>query len=231
MPTKAFHLIGSGVYSLSEAERLTKIPRKRIRRWMEGYSFRSSGKRLHSPPIISSTVGREAGELALTFADLVEVRFLESFLNHGVSWRTVRIAAQRAKELLDKTHPFSTRIFKTDGRDILAEIAYGDAPELLNLVTNQWEFDAVVSPMLYAGLEFNAADEAERWYPMSRRRGIVIDPARAFGAPIVTEGGVPTRILASSAKAERSQRMAARLYDVPLRAVRNAVHFETRFLG
>jgi uncharacterized protein (DUF433 family) len=232
MAAPTFRLIGHGVYSLTEAERLTKIPRQRLRRWMEGYRFVSSGKRHHSAPIIDSDVGRAAGELALTFSDLIEVRFLEAFLQHGVSWRTVRIAAERARDLLGRTHPFSTKIFRTDGRYILAEIAGpGGVPELLNLVKNQWEFAKVVSPMLYAGLEFNEYDEPERWWPMTKRRTVVIDPERAFGAPIAVEGGVQTRILATAARSEGSQRRAAALYDVPVRAVRHAVEYETRYLA
>jgi uncharacterized protein (DUF433 family) len=230
MPAANFRLIGSGVYSLPEAERLTHIPRKRIRRWMEGYQFVSSGKRHYSPPVIDPAIGRDVGELALTFQDLVEVRFLEAFLRKGVKWKEMRLAAVRAKELLNKTHPFSSRIFKTDGRYILAEIAGGHSVALLNLSRNQMEFHAVVSPMLH-GLEFNEFDEAERWFPMSKRKSVVIDPARSFGAPIVIEGGVPTRILAASARAERSQRVTSRIYDVPLRAVRNAVYYETKFLA
>ena len=232
MSNSTFSLIGHGAYSLPEAERLTGIPRQRIRRWMEGYVFVSSGKRRQSSPVIRSDIGREVGQLALTFSDLIEVRFLDAFLQHGVKWRSVRIAAQRAREILQRAHPFSTRMFKTDGRDILAELVRpGHVPDLLNLVKNQWEFEKVVSPMLYAGLEFNQFDEPERWWPMTKKKGVVIDPAIAFGAPISIEGGVQTRILAASAKAERSQRMTARIYDVPLRAVRHAVEYETKFLA
>ena len=230
MPATTFRLIGSGVYSLPEAERLTKIPRKRIRRWMEGYHFVSSGKRHYSAPVIESAIGRDTGELALTFQDLVEVRFLEAFLRKGVPWREMRIAAARAKGLMNMTHPFSSRRFKTDGRYILAEIATDGSTALLNLSQNQLEFHAVIRPLLQ-GVEFNQFDEPQRWFPMTKRKGIVIDPARSFGAPIVVDGGVPTRILAASARAERSQRLTATLYDVPLRAVRNAVYFETKYLA
>jgi uncharacterized protein (DUF433 family) len=69
-----------------------------------------------------------------------------------------------------------------------------------------------------------------RWWPMGHKRLVVIDPARAFGAPIVAKGGVPTRVLYFSARAERSQKAAAAIYDVPLRAVRDAVAFEKRLM-
>lgn len=219
-------LIGAGVYSLTEAERITRIPRRRIRRWMEGYSFESGGRRRHSPPIVASTIGRSAGELGLTFSDLIEVRFLDRFLQEGVSWHSIRTATERARELLGRLHPFSTRIFKTDGHAILAEIVRpGDDPALLNLVNNQWELERIVSPMLYAGLEFDELDEPRLWRPLVRS-SVVLDPRRAFGAPIIDDVGVPTAVLATAARTEGTQMAAAAVYDVPVRAVRHAVTYE-----
>lgn len=230
--TTEFRFIGNGVYSLTEAERLTGIPRLRIRRWMEGRSYVAKGKARYSAPIIQSSIGREVGELALTFSDLIEIRFLDRFIEKGVSWTEIRIAAERARELLSKSHPFSSRIFKTDGRSILAEIVRpGGVPVLLNLVKNQYELHRIVSPMLYADLDFNEFAEPDRWWPMGKTRRVIVDPRRSFGAPIVVDGGVPTAVLAASAKAERSQKMTALIYDVPPRAVRDAVYYETRRLA
>jgi uncharacterized protein (DUF433 family) len=225
-----FKLIGSGVYALPEAERLIGIPRKRIRRWLEGYEFVSRGRRHRSPPVIVPAIGRDAGELALTFADLIEVRFLERFLEKRVPWKTMRVAAVEARELLGVSHPFSTKRFKTDGRNILLELADRDdiGPGLLNVVGDQFEFSRIVRPMLI-GLEYEE-DEAARWWPMRKSKGVVLDPQRSFGAPIVSEVGIPTEVLARAVLAEGSQREAATAYDVPLRAVERAVEYETEYL-
>lgn len=232
MVTAPFRLIGAGVYSLPDAARLTGIPRRRIRRWLEGYSFQSSGKVHHSPAVIATTLRRDVGQLALTFSDLIEIRFLDRFLECGVKWHVIRVAARRASELLGRPRPFSTQIFKTDGHAILAQIVRsGDDPELLNLVTNQWELDRIVDPMLYAGLDFNALDEPERWWPMGQQKSVVIDPLRAFGAPILARSGVPTQVVARAVRTERSHQFVARMYDLALKAVRHAVEYETRFLA
>jgi uncharacterized protein (DUF433 family) len=223
-----FRLIGQGVYSLAEASRLTEIPSRRIRRWIEGYSFGAVGKRHTSPPIVLGSLGRTAGPLALSFADLVEIRFLDAFLSLGVSWTSVRIAAERASELLGRSHPFSTRTFRTDGKHVLAEIEGDDGVRtLLNLVRDQWEMGRLV-PMLHAGLDYDDTESPARWWPMSRRREVVLDPSRAFGAPIIDIAGVPTQILAQAAKANGSQRVAAEIFDLPVRSVRNAVEYERR---
>lgn len=159
------------------------------------------------------------------------MRFLDAFLQHGVSWFAIRKAAERARELLRRDHPFSSRMFKTDGRTILADLVdETDDRTLIDLVRNQYEFERIVSPLLYAGIEFNDRDEPERWFPLSADApSVVIDPARSFGAPITVREGIPTRTLAIAVRAEGSIHSAADFYEVAPNAVRDAVTFETRF--
>ena len=107
----SFEVIGRGVYCLSDAERLTKVPRQRIRRWAKGYSYQYKGRERQSAPIVAARLLSGETELVLDFADLLEVRFLNAFREHGVGWKAIRIAAARAKELLGRHHPFSSRIF------------------------------------------------------------------------------------------------------------------------
>jgi hypothetical protein len=229
MSDNSYRYIGQGVYSLPEASRLIGIPRPRIRRWLEGYTFRSSGRSIRSGPVIASAIGRDTGELALTFADLLEIRFLDAFIEKGVSLRTVRLAVEAARETLGTDRPFSSRRFMTDGKTILAEIVgTGRGRHYLDLAKSQFVFQKVIKPFLVAGVEFDDFDTPSRWWPLTRRKLVLVDPERSFGAPIVSIGGVPTRVLAASAKAERSATRAAKLYDVPVRAVRDALEFERR---
>jgi uncharacterized protein (DUF433 family) len=57
-------------------------------------------------------------------------------------------------------------------------------------------------------------------------KSVVVDPARVFGRPIVVEGGVPTEVLADAVRAEGSPARVAKLYEVPLAAVQDALTFE-----
>lgn len=172
MNPKRFQTIGRGIYTLAEAERLTKVPSPRIRRWARGYTYQYKGENRYTPPIIATEVKPFNGIPAIDFSDLVEVRFLNAFREHGVGWKAIRIAAQRAKELLGRHRPFSTRIFKTDGRTILAEIVKEAGDKVLfDLVKSQYAFEQIVGPFLYAGLEFDQLAEPERWWPLGFDRG------------------------------------------------------------
>lgn len=225
-----FRLIGRGVYSLAEAERLTGVARRRIRRWTTGDRCWVRGRVHRVPPVLATAAPPIGGTPVIDFSDLIEVRFLDAFRRHGVSWHAIRIAAVRARELLGRHRPFSTRLFKTDGQTILAEVArgVGDDPVLVDLVRDQVEFHQVVSPMLYAGLEFDALEEPTRWWPLGTQRRVVVDPLRAFGAPSIAGAGIPTRVLAASARAEESHAAVAAMYEVDAAAVDDAVQFETQ---
>ena len=223
-----FSTIGHGVYTLAEASLLTGVNRHRISRWAGGYTFTYHGKRQAMPAII----GREPDSAAspiLTFADLIEIRFLEAFRQKGVSTKALRIASQRAKELLGRHHPFSTQIFKSDGRTILAEITKETGDKvLLDIVNEQYVFEKVIASYLYIGLDFNELKEPARWWPLGKDRSVVIDPRRAFGAPIIARTGVPTKILNSAVNAEQSVEFVAKWYGVEIDEVTDAVQFETK---
>jgi len=225
--TRTFRLIGQGVYSFSEASRLSRVPAPRIRRWTRGYTYVYRGEQRFSPPPIGIHDEGQADEPLVSFADLLEVRFLNAFREYGVSWRTIRIASEAAKELLGRHHPFSSRIFKTDGRTILAEILRetGDS-FLLDLVRSQYEFEKIVSPFLFAGIEYNDLSEPHRWWPLGDSRSVVVDPERAFGAPIVNAEGVPTQVLYNAYNAEQAFEFVAGWFEVSLESVKDAVAFE-----
>ena len=202
--------VGRGVYTLAEASLLTAVNRHRISRWTRGYTFTHDGTRQTMPAIIGREPDSPESPI-LTFADLIEIRFLDAFRHNGVSTKALRIAVQRAKELLGRHHPFSTQIFKSDGRTILAEITKETGDKVfLDIVNDQYVFEKVIASYLYSGLDFNELREPARWWPMGKNRAVVIDPRRSFGAPIVAKAGIPTKILKGAVDAEKSVEFVAK---------------------
>ena len=222
-----WRLIGRGLYSPAEAARLTGVPIRRINRWTRGYWFLHNGKRRWSEPVIGLSIRKIVNAPVLEFADLIEVRFLSRFRDCGIGWPAIRLAAKRAKEILGTSHPFSSKRFTTDGHTILAELVdqAGDH-HLLDLVRNQWEFERLVVKFLQRGLHYDGKDGPQWWCPLGDDRKVVIHPARAFGAPIVTPGSIRTLILCNAYKAEGSHEAVARWYKVEPDAVADAVEFE-----
>ncbi|WP_435101078.1 DUF433 domain-containing protein [Arhodomonas sp. AD133] len=224
-------LIGHGIYSIPEAARLAGIAPTKVRRWVFGFTAKQqNGSRAHYAGLWDPEY-RDEDEHALSFRDLLEVRFVHAFRKHGVSLQAIRQAASHARELLDTKYPFTCRQFRTDGRSVFAAVApevsdYEDRERLLDLAKRQYVFREVISPSLYAGIEYDQTGDAERWYPLPETRAIVLDPQRAFGKPILDDYRVPTEALAAAVKVEGDTTIVARLYEIPEDQVRMAVKFE-----
>jgi len=217
--------LNTGIYGVPEAARLTKVSPGKIRRWIKGYDFRKGEARRHSDAVWTGAVPPLDGKVALGFLDLMEIRFVDAFLRAGVSWKTMRRAHQLARQEIGSDHPFCTDRFATDGRRILLIPARENADEaLLDLLSNQAEFQRIVAPFL-TQLEF-MEDHLARWWPMGRKRNVVVDPTRNLGQPTAAKSGVPTGVLARSVKANDSVETVARWYEVLPEEVRDAVEFE-----
>jgi uncharacterized protein (DUF433 family) len=229
-PPAEFRFIGHGVYSIAEAGRLTGVPVRNLRRWARGYHFRYDGKKGYSPPIIGTGLTQRSRDPILEFRDIIEVRFLAAFRKFGVSWTVIRRVAAKVHDALKQTHPFATRIFRTDGRTILLELISKNEKDhrLIDLLQDQYEWDRVIAAYLVdEKVEFSETEDPIRWWPLGADRQVVVDPARAFGAPIVAREGVQTYLLAKAVGIEGDVDFVAHWYAVEPQAVRDAVSFET----
>ncbi len=220
------NLLNTGLYTVPEASRLTRISTGKIRRWIKGYDFRTSGSIRHSDAVWQGEIKPIGKKISLSFRDLLELRFVDAFIRAGVTWRTMRRAHAKAQDELQSTHPFcSNRIF-TDGRGILLRQGEEDFDQtLIDLATNQVEFSRLVEPFRKE-LEFSGSDII--WWSLGRERHIVLDPRRNFGQPSAARSGVPTRVLARSVKTNRSVEVVSHWFEVSEGEVRDAVEFETR---
>jgi hypothetical protein len=186
--------LNTGIYSLSEAAKLTGVSTGRIRRWLKGYDFRKGQKVRHSDAVWQ-------GQHTSAW---VENRI--AFLRQGVSWKTMRLAHTLAREEMGTEYPFCTNRFVTDGRKTLLKqgTASGDQA-LIDIATNQPEFLRLVRPFLKE-LEFADDHYLSRWWPLGKDRAVVVDPVRNFGQPTVAKSGVPTQVLARSPCSEQIHR-------------------------
>lgn len=227
---------GTGIYTLPQAERLTNVSAKKIRRWLYGHSYPAKpneGKsRRFSIPLWSPQLNRSEYDAdVIGFNDLLEVRFVSAFVQHGVPLQVIRKCLETAKELFGINYPLSSGLFKTDGRTIFAQALKESSEDeaLLDLKSRQFAFKDIIKPSLYAGIEYDG-QLARKWFPGGPRQHVVLDPARQFGAPILDETGTPTDVLYASYLAEGATpeaiKQTAQVYEVPVKLVNYAIVFE-----
>ena len=160
----------------------------------------------------------------------MELRFVHTFRTAGVSLPIIRDTLRAAREAFHTRYPFTCERFMTDGKRIFTEVVEqsGDT-SLIDLPKRQNVIAKVIRPSLREGIEVDARGGAARWFPIKKSKVVVLDPERSFGEPILSEYGIPTIALREAVFAEDGDlRRVARIYEIPLAAVRKAVEFETR---
>ncbi len=217
--------LGTGFYTVPEAARLLKIPARNLNRWLGGYAHANKGARVRIPPLWRPQLPSVQGHIELGFRDLIELRFIKAFIGAGLGLKTIRHCLKHARECVNDDRPFSTRRFQTDGRTIFLDtIRQSGESELLDLKKRQYVLKQVIERS-FKDLDIEN-DAVARWRPFQGRESIVIDPTRAFGQPIASDYGIPTIVLADAAQAEGSVERVARIYEVSISAVRDALKFE-----
>lgn len=219
-----------GIYSVADAARLTRVPPRQIRGWLQGYSQRRG--KAQAGPVLHRQHPLRQGELALGFLDLLEVAFLGRIVQaaerqgRAPSWKAIRTAAETARRVLNTDHPFAVRRIHTDGRRIFAEAqqATGDAA-LYDLVGDNFAIYDVLAESFIASVAFED-DMPRRWMPDGRFPRIVVDPRRAVGRPIEAVSAAPAEALFDAWRAEKGQaaRVAA-FYGTDVEGIEQAVGF------
>jgi len=212
--------VGLGVYTPTQAARLTGIPASTLHLWLRG------NKR--QKPLWQSEHTTRADNLLLSFRDLVESRVLHALRTQGFSAQELRSTMTYARSQINDERPFSTKMFSTAGPDIMLNL-----PDGLVIISKknrgQNVFEDVVAPVLKP-IVYNGDAAAMLWM-QKRKKTVALDPKRAFGAPILEEYSIPTATLAASVLSEGSAETTARYFDVPLKYVKDAVAFETNLVA
>lgn len=166
---------------------------------------------------------------AVSFLDLVELHFIAIFRRHGVSWPTIRTAAGNLTRQFGAQWPFATREFYTDGSTVFIggerpPAAAEECVSLQDLKLGQHVFRSFAMP--YVSRVDWGEQHAERLWPLGKEAPVLIDPQRAFGKPLDSESGVPTRVLYEALSGDASAAEVADWFGVPVTSVDAAVQYE-----
>jgi len=90
MTGRTENLLNTGIYTLPDAARLTRVSTGRIRRWLRGYKFRTKKKEHQSRALWRGQLEPIDYSLALGFLDLIEIRsssdLKQKMKNGFVNW-------------------------------------------------------------------------------------------------------------------------------------------------
>ena len=225
-------VLGKGIYSLAEAERLIGLSPSTIRRYVFGYGYSHRDRRRLSPPAFEAdylAVGASGDHVlpGLSFLDLMELRVVAYFFRVGIRGHEVRSAQIATGKRLGSAHPFCTGRFSTLGPRILVDtLGEHGSDGIVEAAKGQRLMREVIEPYLHE-VEISR-DLPVLWRPAEGGGRVILDPKRSFGRPIMEKSGVPTDVLAAASCSWRDTEKVARWYEVEVDEVRAAVKFEVR---
>ena len=222
MTVEKINLMEAGIYSIPQASWLVGAPQRAVRVWVEGQHGRQR-------PIIENQIGRIGRKVAVSFTNLMELRFVHFFVSAGVSLKEIRSILDEVKRTIGHPHPFATKtIFKTDGRKIVAEIARRNGlSTIYDLRTGNYEMIDIVMESLKSGVAYEVGGDAIYWTPRPiKAPNIIVHPKHSFGKPILKKSHIPTDVIARAFEVEGDAATVSELYEVPEKQVCEAVAFE-----
>lgn len=188
-------------YSPFEAAHYLRVPENTVRNWAFGYSYGARGGRVsHTTPLIKVADSRRH---LFSFVNLLELHVISALRrDHKVEMRKIRRAMEYLEVQLKSAHPLIDEEMETDGTDIFVT-KYG------SLINASRDGQLAMKALLLAHLKRIERDErgvAIRLFPFTRSRDagtlaesprlIAIDPAVAFGRPVIVSSRVPTSEIA-----------------------------------
>lgn len=224
--------IGKGIYTIPEIKNFTGISSYKIERWTNGYIYYRNEITYRIDSVYKRDYTAIENRTFLSFLDLVEILFINSFEKHGLSLQSIRRAANCASKLFNTDHPFAKKVFYTDGKTILAKIAEENKdPDLLDLLKKQYQIESIISPSLYESLDFDNFDLAEKWWPLGKDKMIVLDPKRNFGKPILDKLNIRVETIIDIYKNNKNINEISNWYNIDKKSINAAIEFEKRLIA
>jgi uncharacterized protein (DUF433 family) len=181
-------------YSLAEAARYLKLPAATLRSWTIGRDYPTVSHTAHFQPLIHVA---SAKSTQLSFYNLIEAHVLRSLrIDHAVAIKEVRAAIRYAESSLR----IERLLLHKDLRAHAGEVFLDKYGELLNLsASGQLAMRRLLAEHLKR-VEWDRRQFPIRLYPFisgesSAGKPIAIDPAIAFGRPVIVRTGISTSVI------------------------------------
>jgi uncharacterized protein (DUF433 family) len=185
------------LYSLAEAARIVAVPARTLHDWARGYVRRFPDRQdVTGGPVITYFPPARQGEPGVPFVGLAEALVLAAIRRSGVPMQRIRPALAELEREIGLEHALATRKLYADGAELLFD--YGeqhddaDARSVRDLVVvrnRQRVFVDVIREYLQAIRYGDDGYPELIKVPAYSEADVVVDPRRAFGAPVFSRGG------------------------------------------
>jgi uncharacterized protein (DUF433 family) len=222
------HTAYEGIYEAPEAARIIRatsialerpiaVNNRHILRWIR------NGLAL---PGLREVPGKE---LALSFTDLVSMRVIALLRSAGYTWKQIYDSEGWVRSATGAERPFATKSFWLALRQIFTD---HEGEILAASLGGQYPFVQLIEDHLVpvAGLTFDEGGVADSWTVLPSDQ-IVMRPNVQFGAPCIRGTRITTQTVWDMNQGGDSAAFIARVYDVTIEQVQEAIEWEKRLLA
>lgn len=211
--------IGTGCYTASDIAKILKVKYNKVHRWMVVYWDGKLGKELGQN--YSWQVDKSK---AVSFHTLVEFYVMLLLSEAGVKPKEILKAHSYLSNEFNTAFPFARKQLlsgiKTDGKRIYLNYDGGTID-----LDGSGQFNLDFIKTFFKNLDFDGDEVAKRFWPMGRDSSVVVDPDRKFGHPIIDGHNIYPEVLNGMYKAGDAPEFIAVLYDIPDKAVKDAIAY------
>ena len=214
--------VSRAIFTLGEAAGYLGIPKSTLQRWARGGD---------EEPLIT-TFDVRGHEATVPFIGFAEAYVLSAFRKAGVPMQRIRPAIEALTSTIGVDHALASQKLYTDGAEVLFDYATKEQEdELLELTvvrTGQRQFTSVMKDYLKR-IKYGSDGWAEQVrLPIYEHVEVVVDPDRAFGLPIVVQGGARVEDLVDRFQAGDSIADIADDFGVKPAEVEDVIRVATR---
>ena len=211
--------LGNGIYTVSEISQILRIPYHKVHRWLTRYWDGELGTKFQRSYSWSVDNAKAVG-----FHTLIEFYVMMQLTEAGVKTRQVLSAHEELSQLSDTPSPFAQReVLKnisTDGKKVYFQVG-GQTVALDG--TKQFNFNFV--KLFFKNLDFGSDLMAERFWPLGKKKSILVDPERKFGHPVIDNTNIYPETIYNLHLAGDSQKYIAYLYEITPKQVKDAIEY------
>ena len=213
-------------YPIHEAARYVKVPVATLRSWVFGREYEAAGTTRRFPSIVTPASRRPP---MLSFWNLVEAHVLRALrTDHGVPVKAVRTAVAYAEKYLGVERLLLSKELQAGAGSLFLE-RYGALIELSasGQIAMRQVFEAHLKRVVWDSGQFPI-----RLHPFigpaggSADQPIAIDPAIAFGRPIVVRRSITTAVIAERIDLGESVEALMQDYSLDRKDIEQAILYE-----
>lgn len=211
--------IGIGIYSASEIARILRVPYRTVYTWMNKYWDKKLGQNYGS-----NYSWVKDGSRSVSFHTFIEFYVMMRFSEAGVKPKQVIEAHKELVKMYKTAFPFALKeVLKginSDGKHVYLKTKQG----IIELNgTKQFNLDLI--QLFFINLEFDNDNLASKFWPIGKKKSILVDPERRFGHPVIDGKNILPEIIFNHYKAGDPVAYIAHVYKLSEQEVHNALEY------